>query len=105
MASSRPTTWRSSCCAGRGLTDADLDAPVPRLGDLVGRRHFRLALAAAGHQDPHLGDSELDQLLAAALRALERECVVVRLAADAVRVADDDDLGRRPPRDLGEGLV
>src|SRR5262245_65554734 len=69
MASSNPTTWRSSCCAGRGLADVDLDAAVGPLRDLSGGRNLGLARAAARHRDPHLRNPELDQLLAAALGA------------------------------------
>src|SRR5262249_29135470 len=68
-ASSNPTTWRSSCCAGRGLADVDLDAAVARLRDLGGGRNLGLARAAGRHPDPHLANPELDQLLAAALGA------------------------------------
>src|SRR5690242_4028888 len=105
MVSSSPTTWRSWCCAGRDLADADLDAPVPWLGHLVGGRNLGLAEAAARHRDPYLGDAELEQLVATALGASQRERVVVLRVPHAIGVADDDDLGRRPPRDLGKDLV
>src|SRR6267142_628535 len=85
-ASSNPTTWRSSCCGGRGLANADLDATVPRLGDLVGCPNLGLALAPARHRDPDFWDPELQELVATALGAPQRERVVVLLAADAVRV-------------------
>src|SRR5947208_16958798 len=105
MASSNPTTWRSSCCAGRALADADLDAPVPRLGHILGRRDLGLAPAAARDRDPHFWYAQFQELVPAALRAPERERVVVRHGAHAVGVADDGDLGRGPPGDLGEDLV
>src|SRR5438445_13839027 len=73
MASSNPTTWRFSCCGGKGLPDADLDAPVPRLRHILGRRKLRLAPAAARDRYPNLGDAELQELGAAALRPPTRE--------------------------------
>src|SRR6185436_4247210 len=78
---------------------------ISRFADGVGRGYLGLALAAAGHRDPDLGDPELDQLVSTALGAPQRQRVVVLHGAHAVGVADDGDLGRRSAGDLREDLV
>ena len=62
------------------LPDVDLHPPVPRLRDLVRRRHERLALPAPRHPDALGRDADLHQLVAHPLGAPERERVVVGTA-------------------------
>src|SRR2546427_11163871 len=100
MASSNPTTWPFSCCGGGGLPDADLDAAVARLGDLVRRRNLGLAPAAARDRDPDPGGSELQELVTAALGPPEREHRGVLLGGDAVPGSDDHAFPGAPPGGL-----
>src|SRR5437762_12503902 len=60
---SNQTTLPCFACAGTAqlLADADLDAPVARLVDVVGGRHKKLALAAAGGLDLPGGNADLDK--------------------------------------------
>src|SRR5205823_3935693 len=60
---SNQTTLPCFACAGTAqlLADVDLDAPVARLVDVVGGRHEKLALAAAGGLDLHGGNADLDK--------------------------------------------
>ena len=78
------------------LADVDLHAPVARLRHSVLGRHQGLALSASGHGDPISRDAKLHELIPHPAGSPERERIVGWYGADAVGVADDDDLGRRP---------
>src|SRR2546423_15155170 len=60
---SNQTTLPCFACAGTALllADVDLDAPVARLVDVVGGRHEKLALAAAGGLDLSGGEADLHE--------------------------------------------
>src|SRR5437879_11780670 len=60
---SNQTTLPCFACAGTAqpLADVDFDAPVARLVDVVGGRHEKLALAAAGGLDLRARNANLDK--------------------------------------------
>src|SRR5256712_7142653 len=92
---SNQTTLPCFACAGTAqpLADVDFDAPVARLVDVVGGRHEKLALAAAGSLDLPGGNSDLGEEALHPLGALCRQQVVRFNLADGIGVPDDHDVG------------
>src|SRR5438552_14371635 len=92
---SNQTTLPCFACAGteQPLADVDLDAPVARLVDVVGGRHEKLALAAAGGLDLPGGNSDLGEEDLHPIGALCRQQVVRFKLADGIGVPDDHDVG------------
>src|SRR5437016_12391628 len=77
---SNQTTLPCFACAGTAqpLAHVDLDAPVARLVDVVGGRHEKLALAAAGGLDLSGGNANVDEEALHPLGTLRREQIVRR---------------------------
>src|SRR5258706_14794109 len=67
------TTSRSWYCAGTELAHADFDAPIPWLGNAVGRGDQRLATATASGEDPLGGGGPSRQDRFHAFGALKRK--------------------------------
>src|SRR5437016_12286944 len=91
---SNQTTLPCFACAGTAqpLTDVDLDAPVARLVDVVGGRHEKLALAAAGGLDLSGGNADLDEKALHPLGTLCRQQIVRLKLANGIGVPDDHDV-------------
>src|SRR6185437_14764716 len=86
----------------RLLPHHDFDTPVPGLGGPVRRRHEQVAFSASDRRDVGLRDAALDEHRLDPFGPLPRERVVVLVAADSIRVADDDDVAYGTLRDIGE---
>src|SRR5207302_9281488 len=89
---SNRTTLPCFACAGTALADVDLDAPVARLVDVVGGRHEKLALAAAGGLDLPAGNADLDEKALHPLGALCRQQIVRLKLVNGIGVPDDHDV-------------
>src|SRR5262245_57486963 len=85
--------------------DADLDAPVARLGHLVLGRDQRLSLPAPGGGNAVGGNAAADELIAHTLGPAQGERVIEGDAPDAVGVADYCDLRVRARGELGRELL
>src|SRR5256885_13373032 len=88
---SNQTTLPCFACAGTAqpLADVDLDAPVARLVDVVGGRHEKLALAAAGGLDLPAGNAALDEEALHPFGALCRQQIVRLKIANGIRMSGD----------------
>src|SRR5882762_2427752 len=91
---SNQTTLPCFACAGTAqpLADVDFDAPVARLIDVVGGRHDKLALAAAGGLDLPARNTDLDEEALHTLGALCREQIVRLKVANGIGMPDDHDV-------------
>src|SRR6267143_4896136 len=91
---SNQTTLPCFACAGpaQPLADVDLDAPVARLVDVVGGRHEKLALAAAGGLDLPGRNADLDEEALHPLGALCRQQGVRFKLADGIGMSGDHDV-------------
>src|SRR5258706_6536416 len=70
------TTSRSWYCAGTELAHADFYAPIPWLGNSVGRGDQRLATTAASSEDPLGGKAPSPPDRFYPVRALKRKRII-----------------------------
>src|SRR5262249_53081666 len=83
----------------------DFDPPIAGLGDAVGGRHGKLALAARDRANIAVRDAEVYENAANRIGPSLPECVVVLVVADGVRVAYDQHIRYGALLDLGENLL
>src|SRR2546427_4951792 len=91
---SNQTTLPCFACAGTAqpLADVDFDAPVARLVDVVGGRHEKLALAAAGGLDLRARNADLDKEALHPLGTPCRQQIVPLRLANGIGMPDDHDV-------------
>ena len=77
------------------LLQNDFDAAVGLLSHTVCRRHRGVGLSASRHRNPLGRDASLDQVVAHGIGALQREFLIVLLAAREVGITSSRDIHRR----------